>query len=94
MIALPSWRDWLFSVKAFTAAMLALFVAMGLGLPRPYWAMATVYVVSNPLTGATGSSGSSGHTTGGASSGGCASGGAGAELLAFAALGLLARRKQ
>lgn len=57
MIALPSWRDWLFSVKAFTAAMLALFVAMGLGLPRPYWAMATVYVVSNPLTGATRSKG-------------------------------------
>jgi uncharacterized membrane protein YccC len=49
----PSWRDWLFSAKVFAAAMLALFVAMALELPRPYWAMATVYVVSHPLTGAT-----------------------------------------
>ena len=50
---LPTWRDWLFSVKAFAAAMLALYIAMALELPRPYWAMATVYVVSHPLTGAT-----------------------------------------
>ncbi|MDN0084775.1 FUSC family protein [Crenobacter sp. SG2305] len=53
MISLPSWRDWLFSAKAFTAAMLALYIALMLGLPRPYWAMATVYIVSHPLTGAT-----------------------------------------
>jgi len=53
MITLPSWRDWLFSAKAFTAAMLALYIALMLGLPRPYWAMATVYIVSHPLTGAT-----------------------------------------
>ena len=50
---LPSWRDWLFSAKAFTAAMLALYVALAMDLPRPYWAMTTVYVVSHPLTGAT-----------------------------------------
>ncbi|WP_159876005.1 MULTISPECIES: FUSC family protein [Aquitalea] len=49
----PSWRDWFFSAKVFAAAMLALFIAMALELPRPYWAMATVYVVSHPLTGAT-----------------------------------------
>ncbi|NWK79312.1 FUSC family protein [Aquitalea sp. LB_tupeE] len=52
-MSLPSWRDWLFSAKVFLAAMLALYIAMALELPRPYWAMATVYVVSHPLTGAT-----------------------------------------
>jgi uncharacterized membrane protein YccC len=46
-------RQWLFSLKAFAAAMLALYIALALGLPRPYWAMATVYFVSHPLTGAT-----------------------------------------
>lgn len=50
---LPSGRDWLFSAKAFTAAMLALYAALAMDLPRPYWAMTTVYVVSHPLTGAT-----------------------------------------
>jgi uncharacterized membrane protein YccC len=37
----------------FGAAMLALYAALALGLPRPYWAMATVYLVSSPLAGAT-----------------------------------------
>ncbi len=49
----PSGRDWIFSAKAFVAAMLALYIAMSLGLPRPYWAMASVYIVAHPLTGAT-----------------------------------------
>ncbi|SDE08568.1 Uncharacterized membrane protein YccC [Paraburkholderia lycopersici] len=31
--------------------MLALYLALSLDLPRPYWAMATVYVVSNPFLG-------------------------------------------
>lgn len=53
MGAWPSGRDWVFSAKAFVAAMLALFIAMYLGLPRPYWAMASVYIVAHPLTGAT-----------------------------------------
>ena len=44
-------------MKAFVAAMLALYCALALGLPRPYWAMATVYVVSHPLSGATRSKG-------------------------------------
>ena len=56
-MTLPSWRDWLFSARTFLASMLALYVAMALSLPRPYWAMATVYVVANPLTGATRSKG-------------------------------------
>jgi len=54
---LPSGREWLLSAKTFAAAMLAFYVALAVGLPRPYWALATVYVVSNPLTGATRSKG-------------------------------------
>ncbi len=53
MASWPHARQWLFSLKAFAAAMLALYIALSFGLPRPYWAMATVYFVSNPLTGAT-----------------------------------------
>ncbi|MCA3191626.1 MULTISPECIES: FUSC family protein [unclassified Cupriavidus] len=53
MMSWPSARDWVFSFKAFIAAMLALYIAMYLGLPRPYWAMGSVYIVAHPLTGAT-----------------------------------------
>ncbi|MGC7411482.1 FUSC family protein [Pandoraea pneumonica] len=53
MLNWPSSRDWIFSIKAFIASMLVLYIALALGLPRPYWAMATVYIVSHPLTGAT-----------------------------------------
>ncbi|WP_152044585.1 FUSC family protein [Aureimonas psammosilenae] len=49
----PTAREWLFSAKTFVAAMLALYIALACGLPRPYWAMAAVYVVANPLSGAT-----------------------------------------
>ncbi|CAG9203246.1 Predicted membrane protein [Paraburkholderia tropica] len=49
----PSLRDWLFSVKTFAASMLALYIALIFQLPRPYWAMASVYIVSNPFVGAT-----------------------------------------
>lgn len=42
----------LFSLNSFAAAMLALYVALALGLPRPYWAMTTAYIVSQPLSGA------------------------------------------
>ncbi|MBS7811144.1 FUSC family protein [Roseococcus pinisoli] len=52
-MTLPTLRDWLFSAKAFAAAMLALYIALAIDLPRPYWAMTTVYVVMNPLSGAT-----------------------------------------
>ncbi|QEZ43162.1 FUSC family protein [Cupriavidus oxalaticus] len=51
--ACPDYAPWLHSLKVFGAAMLALGVALALGLPRPYWAMATVYLVSSPLAGAT-----------------------------------------
>ena len=37
--------------------MMALYIALWFDLPRPYWAMAAVYVVANPLAGATSSKG-------------------------------------
>ena len=49
---LPGLESWLFSAKSFAAAMLALYIALVAGLDRPYWAMATVYIVANPLSGA------------------------------------------
>ena len=51
MIRWPGINDWLFSVKTFAAAMLAVYIAFSIGLQRPYWAMAAVYIVSQPLTG-------------------------------------------
>ena len=44
-------RDWLFSIKTFAAAMLAVYIGLLMSLPRPYWAMATVYICSQPLVG-------------------------------------------
>lgn len=48
----PTFGELAFSVKSFAGAMLALYFAFGMGLPRPFWAMATAYVVAGPLTGA------------------------------------------
>ena len=45
--------DIIFSVKTFIAAMAALLIGFALDLPRPYWALATVYITSQPLAGAT-----------------------------------------
>jgi uncharacterized membrane protein YccC len=45
----------IFSLKTFAAAMLAFYTALLLDMPRPYWAMTSVYVTSNVLTGATSS---------------------------------------
>ncbi|MDR3510736.1 MAG: FUSC family protein [Caulobacteraceae bacterium] len=42
----------LFSLNSFVAAMLALYIGFAMGLPRPYWAMLTVYITAQPLTGA------------------------------------------
>ncbi|ACB93792.1 FUSC family protein [Beijerinckia indica] len=52
-MTLPNSRDWIFSVKTFAAALLALYIALMFDLPRPYWAMATVYITSQMLAGAT-----------------------------------------
>lgn len=41
-------RAWLYSVKLYMAAVATLGISLLGGLSRPYWAMATVYVVSFP----------------------------------------------
>ncbi|PPU27896.1 MULTISPECIES: FUSC family protein [unclassified Xanthomonas] len=53
---IPLLRDrqaWLFSAKTFAASIAALYVGLAGNLSRPYWAMATVYIVSQPLLGPT-----------------------------------------
>lgn len=42
----------IFSLKTFLAAMLAYLIALSFDLNRPYWAVATVYIVAHPLSGA------------------------------------------
>ena len=49
----PPARDWFYGVRTFAASMIALYLAMLLQMPRPYWAMATVYIVSSPFVGPT-----------------------------------------
>jgi uncharacterized membrane protein YccC len=41
-----------FSLKAYAAAMLAMYLALSIGLQRPYWAFLTSYIVAQPLAGA------------------------------------------
>ncbi len=41
-----------FSLKAFAASVLALWIALSLDLQKPYWAMATAYIVIQPLAAA------------------------------------------
>jgi uncharacterized membrane protein YccC len=48
----PGLDAWLFAVKTFAAGMLALYIAMSIGLDKPYWALTTVYIIAQPLTGA------------------------------------------
>ena len=52
-MTLPGWRDWAFALKTYAAAMLALYLALWIDLPRPYWALGTVYITSQVLSGAT-----------------------------------------
>lgn len=42
----------LFSVKCFAAAMLAYYISLRIGLTKPFWAIVTVYVVSQTSAGA------------------------------------------
>ena len=46
-------QAWLHSGKSFVAAILALYIALAADLPRPYWAMATAYIVMQPVLGGT-----------------------------------------
>lgn len=49
----PDWRDWTFAIKTFGAATLAIYLALWIDLPRPYWAVSTVYITSQVLAGDT-----------------------------------------
>lgn len=49
---LPDIHEVVFSLKAYAGAMLALYIAYSIGLPRPFWAMTTAYIVSQPWSGA------------------------------------------
>ncbi|WP_295372682.1 FUSC family protein [uncultured Pseudacidovorax sp.] len=53
MTAWPAFsrQEWLFSLKSFAAAMLALYLSSRFGLPRPFWSMMTAYIVAHPLAG-------------------------------------------
>jgi uncharacterized membrane protein YccC len=52
-MTLPDWRAWMFSFRCFAAAVLAMYIAFAADMPRPYWALASVYIASQPLSGAT-----------------------------------------
>jgi len=54
---LVSRSELLFSVKSFAAAMLSVYISMRIGLPRPFWAMMTAYIVAAPFAGPTRSKG-------------------------------------
>jgi len=43
----------LFSLKCLLAATLGLYVSLRIGLTRPFWVIGTVYLVSQPMSGAT-----------------------------------------
>ncbi|MFZ3035558.1 MAG: FUSC family protein [Parvibaculum sp.] len=48
---MPGWKNHIFAVKAFAAAMLALYIAFVIGLPKPSWAMTTALIVAQPFAG-------------------------------------------
>jgi uncharacterized membrane protein YccC len=56
-MTLASRSELLFSVKSFAAAMLSVYISMRIGLPRPFWAMMTSYIVAAPFAGPTRSKG-------------------------------------
>jgi uncharacterized membrane protein YccC len=46
-------RDWAFALKVLASVVLTLGIALWIDLPRPYWAVSTVFITSQPLAGAT-----------------------------------------
>jgi len=42
----------LFAIKCYVSAMLALYIALAIGLQQPYWAVTTAYIIAQPLAGA------------------------------------------
>ncbi len=56
LVRAPSAEQWDalgYSLKTVGAALLALWISLWAGLPMPFWAMITAFIVSNPLSGAT-----------------------------------------
>lgn len=47
----PTRTDMIFALKTFIAAMLALYISISLDLINPMWAMSTVFIVANPMSG-------------------------------------------
>jgi uncharacterized membrane protein YccC len=50
-VKLATTSEALFSVKSFAAAMLSVYISMRIGLPRPFWALMTSYIVAAPFAG-------------------------------------------
>ena len=50
-MTLPNRQHYIFAVKTFGAALLALYLAFAFDLPRPSWSMLTVFIVSQPFAG-------------------------------------------
>jgi uncharacterized membrane protein YccC len=50
-MAQPGWREVLFALKTFGAAMLALYIAFVFDLEHSSWAMMTSFIVSQPIAG-------------------------------------------
>lgn len=46
-----TWREVVFSLKSFAAAVLALYISLRLNFSQPIWSVTTVYIVSQPLAG-------------------------------------------
>jgi uncharacterized membrane protein YccC len=51
----PAHEDVVFSLKTFAAAVLALLICYTFDLQGPQWAFTSVYIIANPLAGASGS---------------------------------------
>jgi Fusaric acid resistance protein family len=51
MIKAMGVRPIIFSVNCYIATILTMFIAFGLDLKSPGWAMTTVYLTSQPLSG-------------------------------------------
>jgi uncharacterized membrane protein YccC len=47
------WPALLYAAKNALAALMALGLSLSVGLPLPFWAMTTVYIVANPVSAAT-----------------------------------------
>ncbi|MGE8656495.1 MAG: FUSC family protein [Achromobacter sp.] len=51
-MTLPNVRETIFSLKSYLSAIMALYLSYSIGLPRPFWAMTTAYIVAQPWSGA------------------------------------------